>query len=242
VVWLAVSAQGTDEAAAARARLLPRVGGAGLLLLVVAIALPIGPRSNAQGNVPNVVGVNAAEAKAALEQANLAGDFADGDPLDEERCRVVEQAPEGGSELAEYETVKLGCTVRVPRVIGKKAEAAQARVQAAGFESRLVNEPNDYDLTRCRVGRQEPTGDVTPYSTVSLRLKCKKRRPERFEPLPEEPLPDEPSDENCDPNYSGACVPVYPPDVDCEDVDGPVVVTGDDVHELDREGDQRACE
>ena len=46
---------------------------------------------------------------------------------------------------------------------------------------------------------------------------------------------------DCDSNYSG-CVPVYPPDVNCEDVDGPVNVTGEDVHQLDREGDGEACE
>lgn len=44
-----------------------------------------------------------------------------------------------------------------------------------------------------------------------------------------------------DSNYSG-CVPEYPPDVDCADVDGPVEVTGDDPHGLDRDGDGSACE
>jgi len=38
------------------------------------------------------------------------------------------------------------------------------------------------------------------------------------------------------------CVPPYPPDVDCADVDGPVRVTGDDPHGLDGDGDGAACE
>lgn len=59
---------------------------------------------------------------------------------------------------------------------------------------------------------------------------------------------DEPSGD-CDPNYSGACVPVAG-DVDCaggsgngpEYVDGPVRVVGDDVYDLDRDGDGIACD
>lgn len=45
----------------------------------------------------------------------------------------------------------------------------------------------------------------------------------------------------CDPNYSG-CVPVYPPDVDCDRVDGPVRVTGADPHNLDGNHDGMGCE
>lgn len=53
----------------------------------------------------------------------------------------------------------------------------------------------------------------------------------------------------CDPNYSGVCVPVAS-DVDCaggngngpEYVSGPVYIVGDDIYELDRDGDGVACE
>jgi type II secretory pathway pseudopilin PulG len=51
----------------------------------------------------------------------------------------------------------------------------------------------------------------------------------------------QPALSNCDPNYSG-CVPPYPPDVDCSDVNGPVTVTGSDPHELDADGDGVACD
>ena len=56
---------------------------------------------------------------------------------------------------------------------------------------------------------------------------------------------------NCDPNYSGGCVPnVYPSDVDCAGgsgngpyyVAGPVYVIGSDRYGLDRDGDGVACE
>lgn len=45
----------------------------------------------------------------------------------------------------------------------------------------------------------------------------------------------------CDPGYD-PCVPPYPPDVNCADVDGPVRVTGADPHGLDADGDGVACE
>jgi hypothetical protein len=48
--------------------------------------------------------------------------------------------------------------------------------------------------------------------------------------------------EGCDPNYS-QCLPAYPPDIDCGAVPyDDLRVTGDDVHELDADGDGLACE
>lgn len=51
---------------------------------------------------------------------------------------------------------------------------------------------------------------------------------------------------SCDPNYTGGCVPPYPPDVDCADLRalgiGPVRVIGTDVHHLDGDGDGWGCE
>lgn len=44
----------------------------------------------------------------------------------------------------------------------------------------------------------------------------------------------------CDPNYDG-CVPIAD-DVDCGDLAGPVNVIAYDIYELDRDGDDRACE
>jgi resuscitation-promoting factor RpfB len=55
--------------------------------------------------------------------------------------------------------------------------------------------------------------------------------------------------ERCDPNYSGACVPIAS-DVDCAGgsgngpayVDGPVKVIGEDIYDLDRDGDGIGCD
>jgi hypothetical protein len=63
------------------------------------------------------------------------------------------------------------------------------------------------------------------------------------------PPPPKPAKSNCDPNYSGACVPIAS-DVDCAGgsgngpayVSGPVRVVGRDIYELDRDGDGIACD
>jgi hypothetical protein len=62
------------------------------------------------------------------------------------------------------------------------------------------------------------------------------------------PVPQE-QGSSCDPNYSGACVPVAS-DVDCAsgsgngpaDVSGPVTVVGNDIYGLDRDGNGVGCE
>lgn len=61
----------------------------------------------------------------------------------------------------------------------------------------------------------------------------------RCAPAPRRFVPQQPS--GCAPGYS-PCVPAYPPDVDCSDVDGPISVTGSDPHALDADGDHVACE
>lgn len=71
------------------------------------------------------------------------------------------------------------------------------------------------------------------------REEARERREREATPPPAEEEPEPPSD--CDPNYSG-CVPPYPPDVDCPDVDGPVTVTGSDPHGLDADNDGEGCE
>ena len=57
------------------------------------------------------------------------------------------------------------------------------------------------------------------------------------------------TNKQCDPNYSGACVPIAS-DVDCAGgsgngpayVTGPVRVIGTDIYDLDRDGDGIGCE
>lgn len=47
---------------------------------------------------------------------------------------------------------------------------------------------------------------------------------------------------NCDPNYSGACVPLVSWDLDCADIGESVTVVGSDIHRFDADGDGAGCE
>jgi hypothetical protein len=63
----------------------------------------------------------------------------------------------------------------------------------------------------------------------------------RAERESEELTEEEEFSSGCDSNYSG-CVPVYPPDVDCDEVGETVSVIGSDPHGLDADGDLVGCE
>lgn len=69
-----------------------------------------------------------------------------------------------------------------------------------------------------------------------------KATPDQTCPTPAPAPPPQPAPgSGCAPGYD-PCVPPYPPDLDCADVDGPIRVSGDDPHGLDRDGDGFGCE
>lgn len=49
------------------------------------------------------------------------------------------------------------------------------------------------------------------------------------------------TESDCEPGYD-PCVPSYPPDLDCADLDGPYSVSGSDPHGLDADRDGSGCE
>lgn len=50
-------------------------------------------------------------------------------------------------------------------------------------------------------------------------------------------------EEECDPNYSGACIPLVSYDLDCKDIPYKNFwVVGTDVHRFDRDRDGLCCE
>lgn len=240
LVWLMIRSGSDNEEQAARGRYwLSRAAWVGGALVLAIIVLPIGKRSDAKGNVPNVLGMSAAAAQDRLDKANLDANLVD-TPTDDDHCKVVRQRPGAGADLDESEQVDLRCRVRVPRLVGRKADSAESRLVDVGLSARFVNEPSDGDTSRCRVKRQRPTRTARPESDVSLRLRCKKPPPE-----PPPPKPDQQPQQaggNCDPNYAGACVPTGQGDVNCPDVGGPVRVVGSDPDGLDRDGDGIGCE
>ncbi len=54
--------------------------------------------------------------------------------------------------------------------------------------------------------------------------------------------PAAPAAAECDPNYTGTCVPIVSYDLNCDDIDGSVTVVGSDPHGFDGDGDGSGCE
>jgi hypothetical protein len=255
LLWLGVRTQSEDPTRAAPARTwLRRTQGLAAVLVLAILVLPIGKRSDVvtadagdgaaanAGNVPNVVGMSASKAEDTLDDKNLGADFREY-PINDDRCKVVAQNPAAGAQLDEYEDVVLRCKVKVPNVVGRKARAAEGRLIDAGLDARFVNEPADYDLGRCRVRSQNNTGSAAPDARVKLRLRCSKPEPDPAVAVIADVEPEPAND--CDPNYTGACLDPNSPDYDCAggegdgpDYTGTVTVVGDDHYDLNRDPDE----
>lgn len=114
-------------------------------------------------------------------------------------------------------------------------------IAQAGWGEELTIQPNSRYASRIaqaeRDARAAPRGR---WAGCEEAPEEPERAPQR-EPDPERQPDPEPSGGGCDPGYSG-CVPPFPPDINCPDVNGPVTVTGSDPHGLDRDGDGVACE
>jgi hypothetical protein len=127
--------------------------------------------------------------------------------------------------------------------VGRKAGTAEGRLLDAGLDARFVNEPADYDLSRCRVRSQSNRGSAAPDARVKLRLRCSKPKPDPAVAVLADAEPGPAND--CDPNYTGACLDPNSPDYDCAggegdgpDYTGTVTVVGEDHFELNRDPDE----
>ncbi len=61
-------------------------------------------------------------------------------------------------------------------------------------------------------------------------------------PSPPAPAPASPR-KGCDPNYAGACIPPYPPDLNCNEIPyRNFRIVGEDVDHFDVDHDGIACE
>lgn len=128
------------------------------------------------------------------------------------------------------------------------------------YSTSSVNDPN---LTSGKTGIQ--TAGVNGEKTISYEVTTRDgkeiSRVKKGEEITKSPInevttigtyvapPPKTTSSNCDPNYSGACVPIAS-DVDCAGgsgngpayVSGPVYVVGSDIYGLDRDGDGVGCQ
>jgi hypothetical protein len=150
--------------------------------------------------------------------------------------------------------VKLGSDAELAirhRIANRIARRALAAVQAGnrGRAKTLLARADRFPTTaltrqarssyRAAKARAAERARARRVAAEQRRQAAAQRRRERQ--VAAQPSPEPSAGNSCDPNYSG-CVPPYPPDVNCPQVDGPVQVLGSDPHGLDRDNDGIACE
>jgi len=116
---------------------------------------PPSPQPPPPGNVPNVVGLDLAQATSTLTAAGFSVSSSSVDSI-KPSGTVVTQSPAGGSSAARGTTVHLeistgvAATATVPGVTGQSVGAAQAALQGAGFVvsiiDKIVTNPSQYDV------------------------------------------------------------------------------------------------
>ncbi|HEY2833485.1 MAG TPA: hypothetical protein VGJ14_13745 [Sporichthyaceae bacterium] len=128
----------------------------------------------------------------------------------------------------------------------KQSQTSSPAVQSqvvAPEEMQPKTEPTPEETTEPQVAKEpEAKEQTTSEPTKEPAPKPKPKAKPKPKPKPK-PAP------SCDPNYSGACVPIAY-DVDCAGgsgdgpayVSGPVRVTGSDIYGLDRDGDGVGCD
>lgn len=137
---------------------------------------------------------------------------------------------------------------RIANRLGRRASAAITAGDRGRARALIIDAsryPSTTEIRRARASyraakaraarRRAAAAELRRAAAEQRRAAAEQRRLEQAQRAAPEPQAD------CDSNYSG-CVPSYPPDVNCPQVDGPVQVTGSDPHRLDRDGDGVACE
>jgi hypothetical protein len=134
---------------------------------------------------------------------------------------------------------------RIANQIARRVTAAIRdgnRSRASFLLGQADNYPSTYQVAQARTTyatAKQRAAERAQVRAAAADLAAAKRQMQK-DAASAEPAPAS-SGGGCDPNYSG-CVPAYPPDVNCPDVNGPVQVIGSDPHGLDRDGDGVACE
>jgi beta-lactam-binding protein with PASTA domain len=115
-----------------------------------------------QVDVPDVLGIAAAEARRALRTVGFTVSVA-GVPSDEPAGTVIAQSPRAGADVRKGTSVELRVSTgptdgAVPDVMGMDEQSATLELESAGFEVRVVDEPTTDPAQDGLVVRQMPAG------------------------------------------------------------------------------------
>ncbi len=147
-----------------------------------------------------------------------------------------------GARISAEDLIRRRISNRLARRVVAAVRAGNRR-RASGLLRRASLYPSTQPLVRARVAYRAAQVRAAELARARRQVAADKARILRE--LEQRRLDEEEASASegsgCDPGYSG-CVPPYPPDVDCADVDGPVTVQGSDPHGLDGDSDGVACE
>jgi serine/threonine-protein kinase len=115
--------------------------------------------------VPGLIGLVAADARRELRELGLRWTLVEV-PSEQPRGTVVGQSPRVGAELRKGGLVTLRvstgpASVAVPDVVGLDEASARGKLEAAGFEVRVVDEPTTDPSQDGAVVSQDPAGSST---------------------------------------------------------------------------------
>lgn len=187
-----------------------------------------GSTSSPQVETPDVVDLTKADAKAAVEDADLIPGFKE-HPVHDGAGVVLQQDPASGDKVDAGTTVTITVAVpypRIPNVVGKSLEAAKTILRKAGYKPEATLHGTTANPNK-RVFAQTPKAGTDALSGKVVTLDVWHNV--------------------CTPGYS-PCLP-FAPDYDCigGSGDGPkytgfVRVTGYDPYGLDADNDGYGCE
>jgi uncharacterized membrane protein YgcG len=130
--------------------------------------------------------------------------------------------------------------------IGPK-DAPQQPAETASAQEPATSPDSSDSTSLAEAAADDEARERRRIKKARAKRRARRERRERRERKEEAQLLSQTGDEDgdssaaCHPSYD-PCVPPGPPDLDCPDVGGPVSVSGDDPHGLDRDRDGMGCE
>jgi hypothetical protein len=196
---------------------------------------PTGPTSTASPEaplvaVPKIIGSSLKDAKSKLEKAGLTVGAITKKYSHEDAGTVLKASSDAESKVTEGTAVALVIAQaypKLPNVVGLSATKATSQLKFAGYKVSITKETSSHSPGS--VIRMSPAAGSELLPGKTVRVVVAKAAPA--------PAP------NCNPNYSGACIPNVSYDLDCGDVSATNFhVVGYDQYGFDGDGDGIACE
>jgi hypothetical protein len=195
---------------------------------------PTGPTSIAPPEpplvaMPKIIGSSLKDARSKLERAGLTVGEITKKYSHEDAGTVLKVSSDAESRVAEGTAIALvigQAYPKVPNVLGLSAAKATSQLKSAGYKVSITKMTSSHPAGTVISMSPAAGSEVLPGKTIKI-IVAKAAAPVS----------------NCNPNYSGACIPNVSYDLDCGDVSAKnFYVVGYDQYRFDGDGDGIACE